>query len=382
MKLPAVALLIAAGCSHPRWQGADAMHAGTVEPPGEDRLSLHWKFATADRLTEVDPQEFAGSAVYADTVFTGSASGWFFALRASNGAVRWRKDLGAVMTAPIVVGGVLYVGTADGTLLALDSQTGAEKWRYQSRGPIEQPPVPTGDLIVFANEADQVVAVDAITGKYKWQYKGETPEEYTLRGHAGVAIDNDLIYTGFSNGTLVALRKDTGSVAWSTSLKGDADRFMDVDATPIIIEDRVYTSSSSGGVYALDKATGLIRWRVPFWDVAQPSSTGNVGGLATDGKTLYVSVADLGTYAIDLAGNVLWRVGAKDGGEPAAPVVWNELLLYSLAHEGVFVADRRTGETLQYFDPGDGVSSRPTVTGDGRMFVMSNRGILYAFDLE
>jgi outer membrane protein assembly factor BamB len=358
------------------------MRAGAIEPLGEDRLSLHWKFVTADRLTEVEPQEFAGVAVYADTIYTGSASGWFFALRSSTGAVRWRKKLGAVLSTPVVSGGMLLIGTADGTLLAVDSQTGSEKWRYQSRGPIEQPPVPTGDLIVFSNEADQVVAVDALTGKFKWQYKSETPEEYTLRGHAGVAIDNDLIYTGFANGVLVALRKDTGTVAWSTSLKGDADRFMDVDATPVVVGDHVYASSSSGGVYALDKTTGLIRWRVPFWDVAQPSSTGNVGGMATDGKTLYVSVADLGTYAIDLAGNVLWRVGAKDGGEPAAPIVWNELLLYSLAHDGMFVADRRTGETLEYFDPGDGVSATPTVTGDGRLFVMSNRGILYAFDLE
>jgi outer membrane protein assembly factor BamB len=380
-----VAWLVAAAlaaCSPTTWQRSDAMRAGPPEPLGEDRLSLRWKFITSDRLTEVDPQEFAAASVYADTVYLGSASGWFFALRSSTGAVRWRKRLGAVATAPIVVGGVLYVGAADGTLLAVDAQTGVEKWRYQSRGPIEQPPLATGDLIVFSNEADQVVAVDATTGKFKWQYKAETPEEYTLRGHAGVTIDNDLIFTGFSNGTLAALRKDTGSVAWSTSLKGEADRFMDVDATPVVIGEHIYASSSSGGVYALDKATGLIRWRVPFWDAALPSSTGNVGGIATDGKTLYVSVADLGTYAIDLAGNVLWRVGAKEGGEPAAPVIWNELLVYSLARDGMFIADRRTGETLEFFDPGDGTSSSPTITADGRLFVMSNRGILYAFDLE
>jgi outer membrane protein assembly factor BamB len=371
-----------AGCSPTAWKRADAMRAGPPEPLGEDRLSMRWKFVTADRLTEVDPQEFAAATVYADTVYIGSASGWFFALRSSTGAVRWRKKLGAVATAPIIAGGVLYVGSADGTLLAVDAQTGVEKWRYQSRGPIEQPPLATGDLIVFSNEADQVVAVDAISGKFKWQYKAETPEEYTLRGHAGVTIDNDLIFTGFSNGSMAALRKDTGSVAWSTSLKSDADRFMDVDATPVVVGENVYASSSSGGVYALDKTTGLIRWRVPFWDAALPSSTGNVGGIATDGKTLYVSVADLGTYAIDLAGNVLWRVGAKEGGEPAAPVIWNELLVYSLAHDGMFIADRRTGETLEYFDPGDGTSSSPTITGDGRLFVMSNRGILYAFDIE
>jgi outer membrane protein assembly factor BamB len=135
-------------------------------------------------------------------------------------------------------------------------------------------------------------------------------------------------------------------------------------------------------VYALDKTTGLVRWRVPFYDVAMPSEIGNVGGLTTDGKNLFVSVADLGTYAIDFEGNVLWRVGARGGGEPATPVVFNDLLVYSLASAGLFVAERKTGKTLEYFDPGDGISAQPTITSDGRMFVMSNRGILYAFDLD
>jgi len=385
MKLGALAvcsLLGLAGCVRVPYQRADAMRAEPVEPLGEDRLSLNWKFETADRRTEVTPQEFAQAAVYADTIYVGSQSGTFFALRASTGAVRWRKQVGAVASSPLVGGGVIYVGTADGVLMALDPQTGVEKWRYQSRGPIDKPPVATTDLVVFANEADQIVAVDAITGKFKWQFKGETPDEYTLRGHAGVNIDGDLIYTGFSNGTLVALRKDTGSVAWSTSLKADADRFFDVDATPLVMGDRVYASSSSGGVYALDKTTGLVRWRLPFWDASMPSNTGNVGGISTDGKVIYVSVADLGTYAIDLEGNVLWRVGARGGGEPAAPVVFRELLVYSLAGDGMFIADRKTGETLEWFQPGDGISAQPTITGDGRLFVMSNRGILYSFDLD
>ncbi|HEU0030220.1 MAG TPA: PQQ-binding-like beta-propeller repeat protein [Kofleriaceae bacterium] len=383
MKALGLALVVSlTACVRVPFQRADAMRAEPIEPLGEDRLSLNWKFQTADRLTEVEPQEFAQAAVYADTIYVGSANGTFFALRASNGTVRWRKKVGAVTSAPLVGGSVIYVGTADGVLVCLDTQTGEEKWRYQSRGPIYQPPVATTDLVVFSNEADQVVAVDAITGKFKWQFKGETPEEYILRGHAGVTIDGDLIYTGFSNGTLVALRKDTGSVAWSASLKGEAERFFDVDATPLVLEDRVYASSSSGGVYALDKTTGMVRWRLPFWDAAQPSSTGNVGGLTTDGKLLYVSVADLGTYSIDLAGNVLWRVGAKGGGEPATPVVFRDMIVYSLARAGMFIADRKSGETLEWFDPGDGISATPTITSDGRLFVMSNRGMLYAFDLD
>jgi outer membrane protein assembly factor BamB len=378
-----LALAVAvAGCGRVPWRSADAMSAQPVEEAGEDRLALKWRFATADRLAEIAPQEFAAAAVYADTLFVGSSSGKFFALRAADGKVRWRKQIGSVACAPLVSGGLLYIATTDGVMTAIDAQTNAEKWRYQSRGPIEQTPTIVGDVIYFANEADQVVALDAGNGKFKWQYKSETPEEYTLRGHAGVTIDGELIYTGFSNGTMVALRKDTGSVAWSTSLKGDAERFMDVDATPLVLGDLVYTSSSSGGVFALDKMTGLVKWRVPFYDVATPSANGNVGGIATDGKLLYVSVADLGTYAIDLEGNIVWRVGARGGGEPGTPVLYNDLVMYSLAEDGLFLAERRTGRTVEFFDPGDGVSAQPTVTGDGRLFVMSNRGILYAFDVD
>ena len=54
----------------------------------------------------------------------------------------------------------------------------------------------------------------------------------------------------------------------------------------------------------------------------------------------------------------------------------------TLAGDGLFLANRKTGETLEYFDPGDGVSAAPTVTASGALYVMSNRGILYAFDLE
>ena len=379
----AVPALAAAGCVKVPIEHADAMSAVPIEPLGQDRLSLKWKFVAADRITDIAPQEFAAAAVYADTVYVGCEEGTFYALRASTGKLRWKKHLGSMESAPLVDRGIVYAGTSDGFLVALDAQTGQEKWRYLGRGPIERTPTEAGDLVLFADEADQVVAVDAVSGKFKWQFKSENPDaDYTLRGHAGVRVDGDLAYTGFSNGTLVALRKDNGSVAWSTSLKGEADKFTDVDATPIIIEDTLYATSSSGGLWALDKATGLVRWRVPFFDAAQPSATGNVGGLTTDGKRLYVAVANLGTYALDLKGNVLWRVGARGGGEPGTPIARDDLLIYTLASSGMFLADRRTGDTVEYFDPGDGVSAQPTITGDGRLYVMSNRAILYAFDLD
>ncbi len=371
-------------------EDADPMRAVPLDPLGEAVLSLRWKFQTADRIRELKPQEFAAPAVDRDTAYIGTATGTFYALRLSDGHVRWHKDLGAVSAQATVAWPNLYIGTNDGQILCLEAATGTPcgglgaktSWPYLSRGPIEQPPVAVGDTVVFANEADTVAAVDARTGKFRWQYKSETPDEYTLRGHAGLTVDGDLIYTGFSNGTMVALRASTGSVAWLTSLKGDADRFFDVDATPVVVGSTVYATSSSGGVYALDKATGLVRWHVPLFEgnsSGQPP--GNVGGIVSDGQRLFVAAADQGIYALDLDGNVLWRQGTRGGGEPAAPLISGDYLMYTLTDGGLFVADKRTGEVHQYFDPGDGVSATPSVTLDDGLIVLTNRGNVYNFDL-
>ena len=381
----AALLLAAAACGPIPADQADPTRAVERDELGRPVISFRWKHALADRQREVLPQEFAAPAVYRQHLYVGGSGGELFALRLSDGAVRWRTRIGSVSSRPVVDRGFVYVGTDDGVLIALDAQTGREVWRYATRGPILETPVVVelaaaqpAAVVVFANEADQVYALDAATGKFKWQYKAETPEEYTLRGHAGVRVAGDLVYTGFANGTVVALRLENGSVAWLTSIKGDADRFVDVDATPAVVGDSVCVTSSSGGAWALDGATGLVRWRTPL----DTNAVGAIGPLTSDGERLYVGVADTGIHALDLAGNILWRQGTRGGGEPGALVVSGDLLLYTLADAGLFIADKRTGQTYQYFDPGDGVTGEPVVSDEDQLFFVSNRGILYAMDLH
>lgn len=379
---------LAAGCG--TWQAAER---GPDDPGRAAALRVRWTLTTADRTTEVSPQEFAGVAAVGENLFTGSAGGRFLSLRALDGRVRWSKRLGAVSGRPTIAGDRMFVGTDDGELLAVNYDTGEVMWRYATRGAVQRPPVvvdvsdpATGKadyLVVFSNEADQVVALDAVTGEFRWQYKVDTPEEYTLRGHAGVTRAGDLLFTGFANGTMVALRARTGSVAWLTTLTGEADRFVDVDATPVVHGDAVYVTSSSGGLWAIDQATGLVRWRSRLGVPAGAGAgSGAFGGLTADDDRLYVAAADLGVYAVDFDGNVLWRHGTAGAGEPAAPQVAGEYLVYALTDAGVYVADKRTGSVLQYFNPGDGVSAEPVVVDDRDLYVLSNRGVLYAFDLQ
>lgn len=355
---------------------------------GRPVLHVRWKVLTGDNARARQPQEFAGVAAAGAFVYGGATGGRFFALAAESGRVRWSVPLGSVASRPVIGpdprapgSHVVFVGTNDGELVALSTDDGEARWRYTTRGPILATPRLAGDTLVFTNEADQVYALDARTGEFRWQYKGETPDEYTLRGHAGAAVDKDLVFTGFGNGVLVALRLANGSVAWLTQLKGEDDRFVDVDATPVIVGDTLYVTSSSGGVWALDKTTGLVRWRLPLEGATASAAQGAAGGLTSDGERLYVTAADLGVYALDLEGHILWRQGTRGGGEPAAPVVVGDKLIYVLADAGMFIADKRTGQLLQHFDPGDGVSAEPVIVDDDLAYVLSNRGVLYALDL-
>lgn len=339
-------------------------------------LDFQWKVQLADRLNESKPQEFASAALYGRNLIVGSTAGMLYSLNRSNGEELWRTRVGSTSSRPVidVLKGRIYLGTDDGTMLCLRAADGTEIWRYSSRGPILQEPVLADGLVVFSNEADLVFAVDANDGAFRWQYKGETPDEYTLRGHAGVAVSDGLVFTGFASGAMVALRLSTGSVAWLSSLKGDAERFIDVDGTPVVDGGWVYVTSSAGGVYALDKFTGQVRWRQPI--------TG-AGGLIVEGGRVYVAAAEEGVFALDREGEIVWRQGAHDGGEPAQPVLSGSYLMYSLSEDGMFIADKRTGKVYQYFNPGDGVSSPPTVEPRGdRLYMLSNRGILYALDVN
>jgi outer membrane protein assembly factor BamB len=375
--LATLAALFAAGCGSP---GVGVGAAGDPLDPGRDRaiglpvMSFLWKRVVHARRGEHRPQEFAAPVAtpQGEAVFVGSLGGDLYRLRAGDGAVQWRSKLGATSAGPLLASRRLFVGTDDGAMVAVDPDYGTPRWRFTSKGAILQPAVVVGDMLIFANDADHVYALDADSGKWRWQYERETPEEFTMRGHAGVAVDGDRVIAGFADGHLVALTAQAGEVVWVRSLAGASTAFVDVDSTPAVAGGALYAASTSGGLYALDPSDGTEKWRV---DVK------GAGPVTVDGPRLYFAAADEGLFALDRSGHVLWRQGIRRGGDPARPIIDGEYLYLSLADRGLHVVDKRSGELLQWFDPGPGVSSEPAVAGE-RLYFLSNGGILYAMGLR
>ena len=52
----------------------------------------------------------------------------------------------------------------------------------------------------------------------RWQYERETPEGFTIHGYAVPHQEGRIVFAGFSDGYLVALRAESGALLWSRSL--------------------------------------------------------------------------------------------------------------------------------------------------------------------
>ena len=349
---------------------------------GRPVLGFRWKRVVVNHLTEHAPQEFADVAIAPvgpveasegrGAVYVGSHAGVLYALSPRDGHELWTREVGSVSGEPIIGGDLLFVGNDDGVMTAIVPETGAVKWTYQGKGAILRPPVIVGDTLVFSTDLDKVIALDRGTGKWRWQYERDTPEEFTIRGHAGVAVVEGKAYAGFADGHVVALGLSGGEVSWVRSLAGESRQFVDVDTTPVVRGGVVYAASSSGGLYALSAADGTERWRVAMQGAAQ---------LVLDENRLYAVAAEEGLYCLDLGGHVLWRQGFAKAGDPARPVVDGDYLFLSTSDSGLFIIDKRDGHLLQSFDPGPGISARPAIAND-QLYVMSNGGVLYSMNVR
>jgi outer membrane protein assembly factor BamB len=365
--------LAALACSTATVRREDAVHreypAGVAHMRWRTSLNPH-------PLTEPQPEECATGALIGHKLVLGTRGGQVVGVDVGTGAVAWSTR---------IVGGVdgnarydsprgqVYVGSDDGHLYALEPEQGTIRWSAKFKGPIERAPEIAADGLYLATAADRVYALDATNGKTRWQYERETPEGFTIHGHAAPVRHGDLVYAGFSDGYLAALRAGTGELQWSRSLAAASEEFVDVDATPGLSQGTLFAASFSGGLYGLRPKDGEVLWHTLI---------DGVSALALGEESLYAVSAREGVAALSRQGNLLWRQGLPNSGDLTLPVEVGPYLVFSGSREGLFIVDRKTGKLLTVFDPARGMCAGPTVDREGRaLYVLANSGTLYALDL-
>jgi len=329
-------------------------------------------------------------------VFVGSSDRGLYAVRADDGTVLWRfETLGFVQCAPLYDPGedALYFGSNDGALYKVRAKNGQLLWRFMTNAEVSRRPVLANGTLFVANANDTVLALDPKSGELRWHQHRTPAMGMEVAGYSGVTFFRDKIYSGFSDGTVVAFDPATGAERWQPvdlaaeveAQTGEAPRYLDVDTTPVADTLQtgpvVFVASYAGGVYALDAETGSQVWsntgvlgvsELVLWTQdarAKPPTPARHLLLASSGTS--------GLWGLDPeTGAEVWRRSLPSGGV-SAPVAISGALMVSTTRLGIFLLSPLGGDLIDGIHLADGSAMTPAAEGT-RAFVLTNAGTLLA----
>lgn len=337
-------------------------------------------------------------------VFTGSSDNGLYALRAANGEQIWRfETIGFVQCAPLYDPNedVVYFGSNDGAFYKVAAKDGKLRWRFMSNAEVSRRPVLQNGLLYVVNANDTLLALEPATGKVRWSQHRSPATGMEVAGYAGPAVFRGKVYTGFSDGNVVAYDALTGAERWqpvdlaaeAEQTLGEVPQQLDVDTTPVpnLLPSGpvVYVASYAGGVFALDAETGVQVWantavsgvsELTLW--REPAHVRRDGGPPEPERTILIaSSGTSGLWGLDPeTGRETWRREVPAGGV-SAPVPINGALLVTASRMGIFLVSPLGGELIDGIHVSDGTSMTPSAFGS-RAFVMTNGGTFLSLTIS
>lgn len=323
-----------------------------------------------------------GPAVDGDAVYLGNGH-TLYRLDRATGTITWQTStnehaLSQINASPVVVEDLVLQATAGiqdaipdptnsfrGSIGAYDKKTGKEVWRFYTTpadatagsgvGVWSTPAVDQARGLLYigtgntsseptAPLADALLAIDYKTGTLKWSKQFTERDVFPKGNPTGKDVDvggspnlwtsdgRDLVGVGDKGGNYHALDRQTGEVAWATSLT-PGSVFGGVIGSAAFVDGRLVMSSNVGDpksnaptnvskVFSLDPATGDIQWTSEDLAGKVFGPVSAIRGVAFVGTDLNSMMAfDTGT------GKKLWSFEApgKIGGGPAivdGQVLW------------------------------------------------------------
>jgi outer membrane protein assembly factor BamB len=263
-----------------------ANHAGHVFAIDVATGTQIWTAITAKYPSDI--------TVSAGLVFIGSGHNErLYAFDAATGALRWYFQADTEVSSPIVVGDTVYVGTAFSHLYALRASDGTLKWESTFLGEIDTGlAAANGHLYAGDGIAGCVRSFSQRTGKVQWMkgLNGTVPGTPTVAGGR--------VFVGARNHNFYALDDRTGAILWSGDL-GD-DSFSSAAAAYGL----AYIGSQDGAVYAFPQ--DCTDPCAPTWTFQTGNEIVNESPVVANG-VVYMGSKDNVIYALDaMTGAELW----------------------------------------------------------------------------
>lgn len=289
-----------------------------------------------------------------------------------------RRDPSWVSGAVGYAHGLVLIGTTRGEVIALSAVDGTERWRVSVGAEVLSPPVGGDELIYVRTEDGRLLAFAPEDGAQRWTFDNPVPV-LTLRGTGMPLFGNGLVYAGFDDGMVVAIRAGTGEPVWEHRVmlpegRSELQRMVDVDSMPLLSGGVLYVVAYQGRLKALRANDGNLLWEQEvssFLDLA--------GGFGT---VFVVDSTDAVLAYDQQSANQVWKQEGLLRRQLSSPAAIDGYVLVGDEEGYLHVLSRSDGSFAgrRKID-GDGIRS-PIVVADDMIYVLGNSGSLQALQLE
>ena len=153
-------------------------------------------------------------------------------------------------------GGLLHSGVYEGSFKGAPEEFA---WMYKTGGPVRSTPVHYQDKIIFGSTDGSLYAVKAETGEFLWAFKTGGAV------NSSPSVDKDgRIYFLSGDNYFYCLNSDNGTMLWKFKTGEDLPYrwgFDYLQSSPALYEDEVYFGSGDGNLYSLDRNSGSLVWK-------------------------------------------------------------------------------------------------------------------------
>jgi outer membrane protein assembly factor BamB len=215
------------------------LKGGQLAAVNLDRGTIRW---TLDVATAFTPATGEG------LVFTVSDQ-VIEARDALTGATRWVTPLPGGAAVPLFYDtGWLLASTTSGDLAALRASDGTVVWRRQLGAPLSGPPGPALDRLFLSLEDNRLACVLLASGEIVWS------RALPARVTSLLALEDQLV-VGTAAKRVMSIELKDGRERWGWNVGGD------ISGAPAADEKRIYFAARDNVLRAVDRKSGNLRWK-------------------------------------------------------------------------------------------------------------------------
>jgi outer membrane protein assembly factor BamB len=340
--------------------------------------------------------ELGAPLIHGDHIYVGQAGtdGLHILARDSGALVRTLPAGAPVQAAPVVVDDLLVSTDLSGTTTVWEFGEGftlKKRWERSAGAPVLSAVAISRGLVMVAGVDNVVTAVDLKTGELVWRHAQRLDPgrsaELELYGAPTPVVHQDLVISGFSDGTVTALAHDTGDVVWQRRV-GEG-QYPDILGSPSIVGEDIVVAGYSEPLVGMHADSRNVRWRLDVGGAGAPlpgggdgaRPNGTLGGDQTH-AFIYHGGEDGILRCVDArTGALVWEWDSETASALTEPVATEAGVLVGAAAGSVYLIDAATGNRSWEWEPGFHISgvTVPVAVGGRQAVAVTNAGNIVSF---